>query len=217
MRIKELSQRSGVSAPTIKYYLREGLLPAGELTSPNQASYGEAHLRRLRLIRALVDVGGLTVAAVREVLSAADAPDEALSKVLYVTQEGLSDEQELPADEAWAVAERDLTELMTRRGWQVKPGSKAWRTVAAVLVSARELGHGYWTASLDAYAAACERIAAADLDYIDSIGGRTDEVDAVIEGVVVGTVLGDTLVTALRRLAHQSESLGRLGVLAETG
>jgi hypothetical protein len=43
-------------------------------------------------------------------------------------------------------------------------------------------------------------------------------VDAVIEGVVIGTVLGGTLVTALRRLAHQNESLGRLGALtAGTG
>src|SRR2546430_1153453 len=29
MRMGELSRRSGVSVPTIKYYLREGLLPAG--------------------------------------------------------------------------------------------------------------------------------------------------------------------------------------------
>ena len=35
MRIAELSQTTGVPVPTIKYYLREGLLPSGELTSPN--------------------------------------------------------------------------------------------------------------------------------------------------------------------------------------
>jgi len=67
MRIGELARRSGVSIPTIKYYLREGLLPPGAATAPNQASYGEEHLHRLRLIRALLDVGGLTVAAAREV------------------------------------------------------------------------------------------------------------------------------------------------------
>ncbi len=42
MRVAELSRRSGVSVASIKYYLREGLLPPGELTSPNQAHYGEA-------------------------------------------------------------------------------------------------------------------------------------------------------------------------------
>ena len=64
MRIGELSRRTGVPVPTIKYYVREGLLPAGQLTSPNQASYDDAHERRLRLIRALLDVGGLKVAAI---------------------------------------------------------------------------------------------------------------------------------------------------------
>ena len=41
MRIAELSSRSGTSIPTIKYYLREGLLPAGEATGRNQADYGD--------------------------------------------------------------------------------------------------------------------------------------------------------------------------------
>lgn len=206
MRVKELSSRSGVSVPTIKYYLREGLLPSGELTSPNQASYDEAHVRRLRLIRALVDIGGLTIAAVRDVLAAADAPDETVSRILYTAQESISSQPDLPHDQAWEEAERNVAELVQRRGWLVKPESRAWRTVVAVLVSARQLEHGVWTSNLDAYAEACERIAAADLDYIVGI----TDMDAMLEGVVVGTALGDTLVTALRRLAHQSESRRRL-------
>src|SRR5678816_76704 len=75
VRIAELSSKSGTSIPSIKFYLREGLLPAGSPTGKNQAEYAEAHVRRLRLIRALIDVGGLTVAAAREVLSAVDTTD----------------------------------------------------------------------------------------------------------------------------------------------
>jgi DNA-binding transcriptional MerR regulator len=211
MRIKELSTRSGVSVPTIKYYLREGLLPAGELISKNQANYDEAHLRRLRLIRALIDIGGLTIAAVRDVLTAADTPDETMRRILFTAQESISDRQDLPRDELWEEAERNVAELVERRGWQVRPESRAWQTVVAVLVTARGLEHGVWTHKLDVYAEACERIAAADLDYVAGI----EEVDAMIEGVVVGTVLGDTLVTALRRLAHQSASRSRLGDRAD--
>ena len=37
MRIAELSRRSGDSIPSIKFYLREGLLPAGTATGRNQA------------------------------------------------------------------------------------------------------------------------------------------------------------------------------------
>src|SRR4051794_30992013 len=57
MRISELSQVSGVPVATIKYYLHEGLLPAGIPTSATSASYDERHVDRLNLIRALVDVG----------------------------------------------------------------------------------------------------------------------------------------------------------------
>ena len=72
MRIAELSRRSGVPVPTIKYYLREGLLPGGTPTGRNQADYDERHLHRLRLVRALVDVGQVSIAGAREVLGAVD-------------------------------------------------------------------------------------------------------------------------------------------------
>ena len=44
MRISELSTRSGVPVPTIKYYLREGLVPEGARSSPTQAEYDEPTL-----------------------------------------------------------------------------------------------------------------------------------------------------------------------------
>ena len=75
MRIGELSKVTEVPVPTIKYYLREGLLPAGELSSPNQASYGEAHIRRLRLIRALVELAQVPVAQVKDILESLDSDD----------------------------------------------------------------------------------------------------------------------------------------------
>ncbi|MFJ3906121.1 MerR family transcriptional regulator [Streptomyces sp. NPDC090025] len=72
MRIGELGRACGVSTATIKYYIREGLLPAGHLTSTNQARYTEDHLHRLRLIRALLELGGLSVAKVRAIASVLD-------------------------------------------------------------------------------------------------------------------------------------------------
>lgn len=70
MRISELSRRSAVPTATIKFYLREGLLPPGRSTAATQAEYDETHIRRLRLIRALVGVRGLSVSAAKEVLDA---------------------------------------------------------------------------------------------------------------------------------------------------
>ncbi len=74
MRISELSRSSGVPVATIKFYLREGLLPDGLRTSQNQAQYDDAHVQRLRLIRALVGAGGLSLAATKNVLRQIDEP-----------------------------------------------------------------------------------------------------------------------------------------------
>lgn len=45
MRLAELSERSGVSTATIKYYLREGLLAPGRQINATTAEYDEEHLR----------------------------------------------------------------------------------------------------------------------------------------------------------------------------
>lgn len=84
----ELSRRSGLSVPTIKYYLREGLLQPGRRTSVNQARYDDAHLERLRLIRALVKVAGLPLDKVREVVQAVSIESSVLD-AMGVTQDAL--------------------------------------------------------------------------------------------------------------------------------
>src|SRR6266702_5207862 len=116
MRIAELSRASAVPVPTIKYYVREGLLPPGELTSPNQAQYDEAHLRRLKLIRALVDVGGLSIAATRDVLASIDTPGKSLHDTLGKAQYATTPRRDYRADEqALAAALDQVDELISPR------------------------------------------------------------------------------------------------------
>jgi DNA-binding transcriptional MerR regulator len=67
VRISELSRRSGVPVSSIKFYLREGVLPAGTPRARNQADYGERHLERLALIRALREVAGLAFEGIARV------------------------------------------------------------------------------------------------------------------------------------------------------
>lgn len=43
MKISELSRRTGVPVASIKYFLRQGLLPAGRATAATLAEYGEEH------------------------------------------------------------------------------------------------------------------------------------------------------------------------------
>jgi DNA-binding transcriptional MerR regulator len=53
MRVGELAQEAGVRRETIHFYLREGLLPEPEKVNARVAYFGERHLARLRLIKAL--------------------------------------------------------------------------------------------------------------------------------------------------------------------
>lgn len=51
MRIGELAAASGTPVETIRYYEREGLLPAPARTEGNFRHYEPAHLERVKLIR----------------------------------------------------------------------------------------------------------------------------------------------------------------------
>jgi DNA-binding transcriptional MerR regulator len=72
MRLAELVRRSGVPRYTIKFYIRSGLLPAGDPEGRNQALYGARHLERLELIRALREVAGLPLDVITRVAQQLD-------------------------------------------------------------------------------------------------------------------------------------------------
>jgi DNA-binding transcriptional MerR regulator len=203
MRIAELSRQSGVPVPTIKYYVREGLLAPGELTSPNQAQYDDSHLRRLKLIRALVDVGRLSIAATRDVLDTIDSPGLSLHETLGQAQRAVTPRPSRDRDgDSWQAASRQVDELISRRGWQVKETHPARQLLAELVVTLHSLGLDDFVDLLDDYADAAERVAAADVNTVL----RRRDVDTILEGVVVGTVLGDKLFASLRRLAQADVS-----------
>ncbi|MFJ2059096.1 MerR family transcriptional regulator [Streptomyces sp. NPDC087908] len=191
-----------MSIPTIKFYVREGLLPAGELTSPNQASYGETHVQRLRLIRALLDVGGLSVAAIREVIVAVDDPDRSVHMMLGTVASGLVPRYDHEAHAGIEEARKRVAALIAARGWRVDPGNPASEALAVALAAVDEVGHGSFVQVLDTYADAAERVARADLDYVAGNVAREE----LVESVVVGTVIGDAIFSALRRMVHTDTS-----------
>ncbi|QIM20403.1 MerR family transcriptional regulator [Phycicoccus sp. HDW14] len=59
---------------TLKFYLRERVLPPGRATSRTSAEYGEEHVERVRLVRALIEHGGVAVAAVRRIVGVLESP-----------------------------------------------------------------------------------------------------------------------------------------------
>jgi DNA-binding transcriptional MerR regulator len=82
LKMSELAERSGVSAGTIKHYLREGLLGDGseiKRTSRNMAYYPEGFVERIRLIKRLQEDRFMPLRLIREVM--ADEPERAARMV----------------------------------------------------------------------------------------------------------------------------------------
>jgi DNA-binding transcriptional MerR regulator len=79
LKMSELAEASGVSAGTIKHYLREGLLPEPVKTSRNMAYYPPEFVERIRLIKQLQEERFMPLKAIRRVLE--DDPDRARALV----------------------------------------------------------------------------------------------------------------------------------------
>jgi len=75
LRMRELAAASGVPAPTIKHYLREGLLPEPVKTSRNMAYYPPEFVDRIKLIKRLQEERYLPLKAIKTVLD--EDPDRA--------------------------------------------------------------------------------------------------------------------------------------------
>jgi DNA-binding transcriptional MerR regulator len=73
--MRELAAASGVPAPTIKHYLREGLLPEPVKTSRNMAYYPPEFVDRIKLIKRLQEERFLPLKAIKNVLD--EDPDRA--------------------------------------------------------------------------------------------------------------------------------------------
>lgn len=79
LRIGELAEASGVPVPTIKHYLREGLLPEGTKTSRNMAYYPPELVDRVKLIKQLQEERFMPLRAIKAVLD--EDPDRARALV----------------------------------------------------------------------------------------------------------------------------------------
>ena len=89
MRIGDLAKTTGVPVATLKFYLREGLLPAGTPTAVNQAEYDDVHVRRVKLVRALLHLGGLSIADAQRVLAAVDDETMPIHDAFGVAQDAM--------------------------------------------------------------------------------------------------------------------------------
>lgn len=204
MRISELSRATGVSVPAIKFYLREAILPPGRRTAANQAEYDESHIHRLRLIRALVEVGRLPLATVHEVLRAVDDPSVPMHEALGIAHRALAPRLGDGDDAAVGQARAEVDGFLERLGWEVSPDAPGRDELAVALATLRRLG---WpnadTRLFEHYARAADRLAAREVERTTPTGATRAE---MMERVVLGTVVFGAVLSALRRLAQERRS-----------
>jgi DNA-binding transcriptional MerR regulator len=213
VRISTLAERTGVPVATLKYYLREGLLPPGAATARTQAQYDETHVERVRLVRALTESASLSLAGVRQVLAALDDPPASWHELLGAAQHALLLDEDRRAGgsrpahdgepDQWV---RRATRLAMSRGWHCEEDDALVVRLADQLRAADAAGVVFTDDLLDAYAQGCETIAAADVASVP------EGAAAAMRQVVVGTLLADPLILTMRRLAQQQESAKASGL-----
>lgn len=80
MKISDLARATDTPTETIRYYEREGLLPAPARGDNNYRRYSTVHLQRLQVIRRSRALG-LSLDEVRGLLAVMDEPDAACDRV----------------------------------------------------------------------------------------------------------------------------------------
>jgi Cd(II)/Pb(II)-responsive transcriptional regulator len=80
LKIGELARLTGSQVETIRYYEREGLLPAPSRSEGNYRLYGDAHVDRLQFIRHCRSLD-MTLDEIRTLLKFRDAPEQNCGEV----------------------------------------------------------------------------------------------------------------------------------------
>jgi DNA-binding transcriptional MerR regulator len=210
MKISELSRATGVPLPTVKFYLREGLLQPGVLSRPNQATYDERHIRRLRLIRALRETGGLGLGTIRDLCTAIDTRGLPLLELMGAVADAMGEttRSERPDDDAHAQASRDVDTFLEQHQLPVRHGSTARDNLVDALVAFRDAFGAVAVEAFEPYLNAMVPLAEVEArgGALASLAEPFDEHNAqeAIEYMVYGTVLAEPVLLSLRRLAHEA-------------
>lgn len=213
MKLRELSTRSGIASTTIKWYLREGLMPRGSATASNQAEYSEKHLSRVRFVRSMMELGGLSSVDAKRLVSAIDDTRIPLGGLVALAA------QALPLSPGVAITEemRELSAaFMGKLGWVWNGDHVAEDTLGAVLALSAEQSRdaaGAFPefderASREAkwlhYAAAVGELVEEEIDGFESLGSDRE---SAVQRVIIGNRLSELALLALHRLAQRERWL----------
>jgi DNA-binding transcriptional MerR regulator len=206
MQISQLSARTGVPVTKIKHYLREGLLPDGVLTSQTRATYDERHVARLRVIQALTATG-TSLTEAREVLRALDETESIQGGLLSAVHAAVTPRNSEDLDLS------DVETLFADHGWQTECCDPlVLGGVAVALANVKRADFDLPEPLMATYLDALRQIARAEL-----AATPTDSPEAAVRYVVLGTLLVEPLILALRRVAEQIAAAERFAPDNDSG
>jgi DNA-binding transcriptional MerR regulator len=212
MLVSELADHAGVPLATVKYYLREQLLPGGQMVGPRRAEYDESHLGRLRVLRLLREVGEVPVTSLRQVVEALDDDSLSVHEAMTVVADVISAVPEPDLQDPDSLATVDA--VLGAVGWShIRPESMDRQRLASLVTLLK--GPGPLGASVEVlsfYAAIADQLARAEIALVDQTKDRAQQ----LEQMVTGSVLFGQVFGLLRQLGHEHHHAevthgGRLG------
>jgi len=223
MRLAELSQRSGVPRSTIKFYLREKILPPGTPQARNQATYEPRHLERLALVTALREVAGLSLEVIARVTAeldrgwdGGDPVGEALLAIYRPPRRRRTDEEQAALD----ALRGEVRDFLHALDWTTDDERHyfAGELAETLLQVRRWLFPDYPVSALGPLAQVAWRLS--EVEFANVPGGarvpvraRGDDVAEPTRRAIVGTVLFERVFAALRRCANSMRSIRLAGGL----
>lgn len=207
MKLQDLSATTDTPVPSIKYYLRIGLLPPGWKKNLTTAVYDDSHVARLELIAALRQIVGAPIDMIRSLTPLIDDPASTTIAVLQTAQQiGAGFHPSATPAEVGDDVRARVTGLIAERSWP-DVDSSARREVEQVLGEMAAYGYTPGDAHFQAVSAALDDISGLDIDWtIADTGGDRNR---LAMRVAVGTHQHARLVLALLRLGHASHSIRR--------
>jgi DNA-binding transcriptional MerR regulator len=199
VQVSELAERADVPLATVKYYLREGLLPVGEATGPRRAEYDEHHLRRLRVLRLLREVGEVPVTSLRRIVEVLDDEELPVHDAMAQVADAISARPDPGEQDAAALAMVD--EVFAAMGWDAIRPESVDRLRLASLVSALNAPGplGANVEVLSFYAGIADHLARTEISLID----HSVERSRLLEDMVTGSVVYGQVFELLRQLGHE--------------
>ena len=213
MRVSELADRTGVTIASVKYYIRIGLLHPGVAQSATRAEYDESHVERVLFVRTLVDVGGLSIERITAVVAALDHPPAGRHERLGAAHEVLRARDRRPVSDSARRLVDAIVPTFLPPGLPADPDSRgearspATLTLDQAITVAESSGCPIAAETLIAWAGAMRAVA--QLDVVADLAEAAPAES--LKDVIVGNVLTDPILIALRRVAQERLSAERWG------